>query len=34
LVLHKHDQGIICVFYLFDKPSLAIDQRLHMVRYQ
>jgi len=34
LVLHKHDQGIICVFYLFDKPSLAIDQRLHLVRYQ
>jgi hypothetical protein len=34
LCLHKHDQGMICVFYLFDKPSMAIDRRLHMVRYQ
>lgn len=34
LCLHKQDQGMICVFYLFDKPSMAIDQRLHMVRYQ
>lgn len=34
LCLHKQDQGMICVFYLFDKPSMAIDEKLHMVRYQ
>ncbi|HOY17592.1 MAG TPA: hypothetical protein PLC89_09875 [Haliscomenobacter sp.] len=34
LVLHKENKGMVCVFYLFDKPSAAIDQRLHLLKYQ
>jgi hypothetical protein len=34
LVIHKEGFGMVCVYYLFDHPSEAIDRQLHIIRYK
>jgi hypothetical protein len=34
MVIHRQGYGMVGVYFLFDKPSEAIDRQMHLIRYK